>query len=149
MGSHVPHLTPLPTTHFHSSLYSFGWLTYFTSFLFFIFSQHNTNISLILPHPLPHYPLQINISTIIFPARSPENCCEPISNFTSFFEVKVSNLFGGFHTFAWGYFYLSFNIDTHVIYEHWKWYLCIFMYGFCIGGVIWWVGIWFVLIMTT
>ena len=29
--------------------------------------------------------LQINISTIIFPARSPENYCKPINTFASFF----------------------------------------------------------------
>ena len=74
-----------------------------------------------LPHPLPRYSLRINISTTIFLARSPENSCEPINTFTSFFfEVKIYNLFCGFYTFAWGYFYLSFNNDTHVIYEHWK-----------------------------
>ena len=50
------------------------------------------------------------------------------------FEVKISNLFCEFYTFAWGYFYLNFNNDTHVIYEHWKWYLRDFMYEFCIGG---------------
>ena len=50
-----------------------------------------------------------------------------------FFQVKISHLFGGFCTFAWGYFYLNFNNDIHVIYKHWKWYLCV-----CIYGLFWW-----------
>ena len=54
----------------------------------------------------------------------------PKASSSFLFEVKISHLFGGFYTFTWGYFYLSFNNDTHVIYEHWKWYSCVYMYEF-------------------
>ena len=36
----------------------------------------------------------------------------------------------GFYAFVCGYFYLSFENETHVIYELWKWYLCVYVYGF-------------------
>ena len=137
------HLTPLPIilnhsfSHYPFSL--FGWLIHFTSFLSLFFHSliHSSLLSsspLALSHHHHHFHHH-------FPTRSLENFWEPINTFTSFFEVKISHLFGGFCTFAWGYFYLSFNNDTHVIYEHWKWYLCVFMYESCIGGIIWWVGI--------
>ena len=125
-----PHYPPLL---FHSSLHSFGQLT--SLLLFLSFSSFSFAVEHISSLSCQH--LHITISTIIFPIRLPKNCREPINTFTSFFEEKISHLFGGFFTFTWGYFYLSFNNDIHVIYEHWKWYLCVFMYGFCIGGIIW------------
>ena len=133
---------------FHSTLSPlFGRLTHFPSFLFFILSHTllSTLISSLTgtstPPPPPLPPSFSNKITGKF-LRTHKHC-----HILS--KVKISNLFAGFYTFTWGYFYLSFNNDTHVIYVHWKWYLCVFMYGFCIGGIIWWVGIWFVLMMTT
>ena len=46
----------------------------------------------------------------------------------------------GLYAFARGFLYLNFDNDTHVIYEIWKWYSCVYMYGFCVSGIIWWVG---------
>ena len=151
----MPHLTPLPTTqllHLISSLagslyaflsFSFFFFVFFVFFCFFVFVFVFLSYAPLYSHPLHrHFHITTTTTTtIIFSTRSPENCCEPINTFTSFFEVKISKFFGGFYTFAWGYFYVSFNNDIHVIYEHWKWYLCVFMYRFCIGGIIWWVGI--------
>ena len=134
---------PNPTTH-HTITPSYLFFGRLTSCLFFFFFPSSSLICSSLlsssPPTLPHHHHH-HLFHYHFLARSPENCCEPINTFTSFFEVKISNLFGGFYTFAWGYFYLSFNDDTHVIYEYWKWYLCVIMYGFCIGRIIWWVGI--------
>ena len=132
---------PNPTTHhtIHSFL-SLLWLAHSSLLFIFLFSLIHSSLLSSSPPTLPHHHHH-HLFHYHFLARSPENCCEPINTFTSFFEVKISNLFGGFYTFAWGYFYLSFNDDTHVIYEYWKWYLCVFMYGFCIGRIIWWVGI--------
>ena len=127
---HTCQAPPNPTTHLTITLsfHSFGQLTpsLLFSFFFFFFIFGRT-LSSLLQTLHQHF----HTTTIIFPARSLENSWEPINTFTSFFfEVKISHLFGGFCTFAWGYFYLSFNNDTHVIYEYWKWYLCVFMYGF-------------------
>ena len=145
----LPTTPPIPTTHFTPPyLPSLAGSLISILFSFFSFSLIHSSLLLyplspVLPHHHHHY------FHHHFPTRSPENSWEPINTFTSFFEVKISNLFSGFYIFAWGYFYLNFNNDTHVVYEHWKWYLCVCMYGFCIGGIIWWVGIWFVLMMTT
>ena len=144
-----PRAPPNPTTHhsqpliFTLSISLFGWLIHFTSFLSLFFHSliHSSLLLCPLSSVLPHH----HHFHHHFLARSPENSWEPINTFTSFFEVKISNFFGGFYIFA----YLSFNNDTHVVYEHWKWYLCVCMYGFYIGGIIWWVGIWIVLMMTT
>ena len=131
-----PRVPPNPTTHHSLFIHLFiplaGSLPYFSFLSFSSFSFAVEHIS-----SLSCQHLHITISTIIFPIRLPKNCREPINTFTSFFEEKISHLFGRFFTFTWGYFYLSFNNDIHVIYEHWKWYLCVFMYGFCIGGIIW------------
>ena len=71
-SSHVPHLTPFPTTHFHSSLYHFGQFTPFPSFLFFHFLSYT---HLYHSHPLHQYfhTTTTTISTIIFLTRSPKN----------------------------------------------------------------------------
>ena len=143
-----PHLTPYPP-HNYSSFHSFGQLTpslFFSSFSSFSFPRLAASLH---SFKLSCQHLHITISTIIFPARSPENSWELINTFTSFFWGK------NFSSFWWvlhsclRFFYLSFNNDTHVIYEHWKWYLCVFMYGFSINGIIWCVGTYFVLLMTT
>ena len=67
-SSHVPHLTPFPTTHFHSSLYHFGQFTPFPSFLFFHFLSYT---HLYHSHPLHQY--FHTTTTIIFLTRSPKN----------------------------------------------------------------------------
>ena len=135
--SHLPHHSP-PLI----SIYLTLSCTAISLICFFFFSFHlNTLLSITLilstgtsiPHPpfppsffrQDHWKILKNLETSSHP----------------FFEVKISNLFGGFYTFAWDYFYLNFNNNTHVIYEYWKWYLCVYMYEFCIGGIIWWVGI--------
>ena len=141
--SHLPHHSP-PLI----SIYLTLSCTAISLICFFFFSFHlNTLLSITLilstgtsiPHPpfppsffrQDHRKILKNLEILSHP----------------FLKVKISNLFGGFYTFAWGYFYLSFNNNTHVIYEYWKWYLCVYMYEFCIGGVIWWVGLWFVLMV--
>ena len=68
--------------------------------LFFIFSQHNKHSSLSLFHTLPLVPLHTTISTIIFPARSPEKLLRNLFISTCFFKVKNCNLFGGFICFC-------------------------------------------------
>ena len=124
-GPHVPHLTPFPTTHFHSSLYSLS--SSLSSFLFiFLFSLIHSSpllyplistspplifthlFTLCLAHSLPFFsffcflsyiPFHSYILSLVLPhhyhhfhhnflARSPENSCEPISTFTSFFWGK-------------------------------------------------------------
>ena len=43
---------------------------------------------------------------------------------------------------VWGVtFNLSFDNDIYVIYELWKWYLCVYMYGFYLDRFIWRVGL--------
>ena len=67
----APHLTPLPTTHFHPPLFSFlaGSLFSFFHFLSLLFTYTHT-------HSLPHSPAILHSKphhlTIIFSARSPE-----------------------------------------------------------------------------
>ena len=88
-----PHLTPYPP-HNHSSFHSFGQLTpslFFSSFSSFSFSVERSLYSF----KLSCRHLQITISTIIFPARSPENSWELINTFTSFFWGK------NFSSFWW------------------------------------------------
>ena len=141
--SHLPHHSP-PLI----SIYLTLSCTAISLICFFFFSFHlNTLLSITLilstgtsiPHPpFPPSFFRQDHRKILKNLETPSH---------PFFKVKISNLFGGFYTFAWGYFYLSFNNNTHVIYEHWKWYLCVYMYEFCIGGIIWWVGLWFVLMV--
>ena len=134
----IPHHTILwylhPSWLVHQSLYiSFGYL--FISFHIF------PSFSLPLYHryPTPH----IIISTIIFLARSLEKLLRNPSIFISFIWGKNFLIFlVGLYAFARGFLYLSFDNDTHVIYELWKWsYSCVYMYEFCVGGIIWWVGL--------
>ena len=103
---------PNPTTH-HTITPSYLFFGRLTPCLFFFPSSSLICSSLLSSSPptLPHHHHH-HLFHYHFLARSPENCCEPINTFTSFFEVKISYLFGGFYTFAWGYFYLSFNDDT-------------------------------------
>ena len=130
----MPHLTPLPsfsTTHFHT-IHFLSLASSFTSLLFFFFfSFSHTLLSTLIfststSTPPPPFPPS-------FSGKITGKFLGTHKHLHILFEVKISNLFCGFYTFAWGYFYLSFNNDIHVIYEHWKWYLCVFMYGFCIG----------------
>ena len=134
---------PLPHHSFHSSYLLFGQLTYFISVLSFFIFSHTPSSSPTVPTPNQylHHHFSGKITGKLLWTHKHLHLL--------FFEVKFFNLFGGFYTFTWGYFYLNFNNDKHVIYEHWKWYLYVYMYRFCIGGIIWWVGIWFVLMMTT
>ena len=100
LSSHVPHLTPFPTTHFHSSLYLFGRLTLFPSFLFFIFSHTLISITLILStstsyhhhHHHFHHHFSDKITRKFLRTYKQLHIL--------FFEVKFYNLFGGFYTFA-------------------------------------------------
>ena len=148
--SQLPYLTPLPTTHFHLSLTLFDRLLtspYFSflSFSSFAFSvKHSSSflqtLQLVPPcHHLHHY----------FSGNVTGKSLGTSKHLHLLFEVKFLILLVSFIFCLRLYFYLSLNNDTHVIFEHWKWYLCVYMYGFCIGGIIWWVAIWFVLMMTT
>ena len=105
----LPTTPPIPTTHFTPPYLPSlaGSLT--SLLLFFSFSLIHSflllyPLSLVLPH---HYHHHFHHH---FQTRSRENSWESISTFTSFFEIKISNIFGGFYTFVWGYFYLSFKM---------------------------------------
>ena len=141
--SHLPHHSP-PLISIYLTLSCMA----ISLICFFFFSFHlNTLLSITLilstSTSIPHPPFPPS-----FFRRDHQKILKNLETSSHpFFEVKISNLFGGFYTFAWDYFYLSFNNNTHVIYEYWKWYLCVYMYEFCIGGVIWWVGLWFVLMV--
>ena len=124
-----------PAPHFSFSFFFFFFIFHLT----LLFTPSNSPANTSIPPFPPLFCSQCHQKIL----KNPQAPSHP------FFEVKISNHFGGFYTFTWGYFYLSFNNDTHVIYEHWKWYLCVYMYEFCMGGIIWWVGLWFVLMMTT
>ena len=145
------HTCPTWHTKPHHTSHSFalilGWPSLTSYFLFFLFFSL-INSSLSLAHPLPPIPPCHHLP-IHFSGNITGKSLGISKHLHLLFEVNISNLLVGLYAFAWGYFYLSFNNDTHVIYKHWKWYLCVYMYGFCIGGIIWWVGIWFVLMMTT
>ena len=128
------HVPPTYPTLFHHTFHTilsplFGWLTHF---LFFFFSFSLIHSSLSLSHPLSLVPPYHHFHHH-FSGKITEKSLRTYKHLHIFFEVKVSNLFSGFYTFAWGYFYLRFNNDTHVIYEHWKWYLCVFI---CMGFVL-------------
>ena len=141
---------PNPTTHLTITLSYLLWPAHFLLllsffFFFFIFGRTLSSLLQTLLAAPPYHHFHHHFSSKITGKflRTHKHL------HILFFEAKISHLFGGFCTFAWGYFYLSFNNDTHMIYKHRKWYLCVFMYGFCIGGIIWWVSIWFVLMITT
>ena len=135
--SRVP---PNPTTHHSLFIHLFiplaGSLPYFSFLSFSSFSFAVEHISsllqTILPAP-PYHHFHRHFSDKI----TKKLLWTHKHLYIFFLRKKISHLFGGFFTFTWGYFYLSFNNDIHVIYEHWKWYLCVFMYGFCIGEIIW------------
>ena len=136
---HLPHLIP----HHSFSLSPFSWQAHsLLSFPFFFFFLSNTTHT-----PLPHSPtstLLTTIPTIIFPTRLPENSLGTSKAPSSLLIlIKTRNLLVGLYVFAWGYFNLSFDNDIHVIYELWKWYSWFYMYGYCLGGFIWWVGLFF------
>ena len=134
---------PLPTTHFHSSSYLFHQSSLLLTSLFFLFllfhfcpALHFTPPSsptVLTPNQHLHHHFSGKITGKFLWTHKHLHIF--------FFEVKIYNHFCGFYTFAWGYFYLSFNNNTHVIYEHWKWYLCVFIHEFCICEIICWVGI--------
>ena len=130
---YLPHLTHSLTLLGLSSPLSSSHLL---SFLFF--SLKYTHSSPSLSHRVPR---QTTISTIIFSGKITGKSLRTSKHlYIFFFEVKFLIFFVGFIFCLRLYFYLSFDNDTHVIYEFWKWYLCVYMYEFCLGGFIWWAG---------
>ena len=49
----------------------------------------------------------------------------------------------GLYAFVWGYVYLSFNNNTHLIYDIRSDIYVFLCMGFGLGGCIWWVGLCF------
>ena len=104
-----PHLTPLPTTHFHSSLFSLlaGSLFFlsFSSFHFLSFLLTKTHTH---THTLPHSPAGLHSKphhlTVIFSTISQEKYLRTPKHLYHFFEVKVLISFDGYYVLIWGYF---------------------------------------------
>ena len=111
---HAPHLTPLPTTHFHPPLFSFlaGSLFSFFHFLSLLFTYTHT-------HSLPHSPASLHSKphhlTIIFSARSLEKYLGTPKHLHHFIWGKSSNLFWWVLCFYLRLFYPNFYNDIHVI----------------------------------
>ena len=140
----APHLTPLPTTHFHPPFFSLlaGSLFSFFHSLSLLFTYTHTHT-----HSLPHSPASLHSKphhlTIIFPARSPEKYLGTPKHLHHFIWGKSSISFDGYYVLVWGYFtqaltmifmwFKSFGNDIHV-------FICM---GFGLGGCIWWVSSWF------
>ena len=119
--SQLPHLTPLSTTHFHLSLTLFDRLLTspcfsFLSFSSFAFSVEHSSSLLQTLQPVPpchhfHHHFSGNVT---------EKSLGTSKHLHLLFEVQFLILLVSFIFFLRLYFYLSFNNDTHVIFEHWK-----------------------------
>ena len=119
-----------------SLLVGYWWATLIP----FHFTKH-THSSFSLSPSLPHwYTLFTTMSIIFFRQDHWKLFWNHYAPSYLLFEVKFLIFLVGFFFF---FFNLSFNNDTHVIYELWKWYSCvyIYIYGFCVGEIIWWVGL--------
>ena len=140
MSHQLPPTYHSPLFIFYLPLCLFGWPSLSSHLFSFFFSQT-------LPHTLPLIPPCHHLHRH-FSGNVTRKSIGTSKHLNLLFEVKFLILLVSFIFCLRLYFYLNFNNDTHVIYEHWKWHLCIYMYGFCICGIIWWVGLWFVLMMT-
>ena len=95
----LPPTPPFSTTHFTLSylLSLAGSLISFFFFFFFSFSLIHSSLS--LSHPLSPVPPQHHFHHH-FSGKITEKSLRTYKQLHIFFEVKVSNLFGGFYTFA-------------------------------------------------